>query len=142
MSGIDCNVLVAMAFADHPLNAKAIAAVRGEIQAGHQLILFSLIIDEFLHVVTDSRRFDPPLTMNEALDWIGSFRSHPMVKVMEPTPASIDQMLVWMRQFDLGRKRILDTHWAAALYTLGIRRLLTANPSDFSIFGVLEIIVV
>jgi hypothetical protein len=52
----------------------------------------------------------------------------------------MDQTLHWMRQFSLGRKRILDTHLAAILYTSGVRRLLTANPSDFTVFGVLEII--
>jgi hypothetical protein len=45
-----------------------------------------------------------------------------------------------MRQFNLGRKRILDTHLAAILHTNGVRRLLTSNPADFKIFGVLEIV--
>jgi hypothetical protein len=43
-----------------------------------------------------------------------------------------------MRQFNLGRKRILDTHLAAILHTSGVRRLLTSNPADFAVFGVLE----
>jgi hypothetical protein len=43
-----------------------------------------------------------------------------------------------MKQFNLGRKRILDTHLAAILYTNGVSRLLTSNPSDFAVFGVLE----
>jgi hypothetical protein len=32
------------------------------------------------------------------------------------------------------------THLAAVLHTAGARRLLTANPGDFAVFGVLEII--
>jgi hypothetical protein len=35
------------------------------------------------------------------------------------------------------RKRILDTH-LAILTTNGVRRLLTFNPSNFTLFGVLE----
>ena len=50
----------------------------------------------------------------------------------------MDQTIRWMRQFNLGRKRILDTHLAAILYTSGVRRLLTSNPSDFKVFTVLE----
>jgi len=46
--------------------------------------------------------------------------------------------LRWMRQFNLGRKRILDTHLAAVLHGAGVRRLLTANPADFAVFGALE----
>jgi hypothetical protein len=43
-----------------------------------------------------------------------------------------------MRQYNLGRKCILDTQLAAILHTSGVRRLLTSNPSDFKVFGVLE----
>ena len=50
-------------------------------------------------------------------------------------------MLRWMRQFNLGRKRILDTYLAAVLHTAGVRRLLTSNPTDFAVFGALETVV-
>jgi len=49
--------------------------------------------------------------------------------------------LRWMRQFNLGRKRILDTHLAAVLHTAGVHRLLTSNPADFTLFGVLDTVV-
>jgi hypothetical protein len=46
----------------------------------------------------------------------------------------------WLRQFALGRKRILDTHLAAVLHGAGVQRLLTSNPDDFAVFGVFELI--
>jgi hypothetical protein len=76
--------------------------------------------------------------MAEALDWIDELLKNPAVGLLEPTPASTDQALRWMRQFNLGRKRILDTQFAAVLYVGGVRRLLTSNPADFQVFGVLE----
>ena len=76
--------------------------------------------------------------MSEALAWMEEFITSPGVSLLEPTPASMDQTIRWMRQFNLGRKRILDTHLAAILYTSGVRRLLTSNPSDFKVFTVLE----
>jgi phage-related baseplate assembly protein len=78
--------------------------------------------------------------MAEALDWIEEFLKSPAVSLLEPTPASTDQTLRWMRQFNLGRKRILDTQLAAVLRVSGVRRLLTSNPADFQVFGVLETI--
>ena len=66
--------------------------------------------------------------MPEALDWIQEFLTNPTVSLLEPTQASMDQTLHWMRQFSLGRKRILDTHLAAILYTSGVRRLLRPTP--------------
>jgi predicted nucleic acid-binding protein len=138
MIGLDCNILVQLALADHPGNAKTVAAVQVETSKGQRLVFPSLVIAEFLHVATDDRRFAPPLTMAEALDWIDEFLKNPAVGLLEPTPASTDQTLLWMRQFNLGRKRILDTQLAAILYVGGVRRLLTSNPADFQIFGKLE----
>jgi predicted nucleic acid-binding protein len=140
MTGLDCNILVQLALQDHPSNAATVAAVQAEAQRGHRLVFPPLVIDEFLHVITDERRFSPPLTMLEAVDWVESFLANTAVGVLEPTPASVQQTLAWLRQFNLGRKRILDTHLAAVLHTAGVQRFLTANPKDFRVFGVLEIV--
>lgn len=135
MIGLDSNILVQFALSDHLKNAATLTAVRDETAAGHRLILTSVAINEFLHVSTDPRRFTPPLTMIEALDWIEEFRSNPFVDSVEANLASVDQSLQWMRQFNLGRKRIIDTHLAAILFTRGVRRLLTSNPDDFTVFA-------
>src|SRR5580658_4962343 len=138
MIGLDCNILVQLAFAEHPANAKTVATVQAEIGRGLRLVFPPLIATEFLHVATDDRRFAPPLTMTEALDWIAEFLKNPAVSLLEPTPACTDQTLRWMRQFNLGRKRIFDTQLAAILHVGGVKRLLTSNPADFAVFGVLE----
>ena len=140
MTGLDCNILVQLVLRDHPANAATIAAVQAEVKRGNRLVFPSLVIDEFLHVITDARRFNPPLTMIEALDWVESFLANPAVSLLEPTPESLRQTLEWMRKFNLGRKRILDTHLAAVFYTAGVRRLFTVNVADFAVFKVFEII--
>ena len=138
MIGLDCNILVQLAFADHPANARTLAAVQTTMSKGEKLVFPSLVVGEFLHVATDDRRFAPPLTMAEALDWLEEFLKNPAVNLLEPTPGCMDQTLRWMRQFNLGRKRILDTQLAVTLHVGGVRRLLTSNPADFAVFGVLE----
>lgn len=107
MTGLDCNILVQLALADHPANAATVTAVQAEVQSGSRLVFPPLVINEFLHVITDARRFSPPLTMIEALDWVENFLANPAVGVLEPTPESLRQALRWLRQFNLGRKRIL-----------------------------------
>src|SRR5260370_26187821 len=136
MTGLDCNILVQLALADHPANAAAVAAVQTEAQRGEKVVFPPLVVTEFLHVVTDERRFSPPLTMIEALEWMEEFLANPMVSVLEPTKEALHQTLRWMKEFDLGRKRILTTNLAAVLHTAGVHRLLTSNPADFKVFGV------
>ena len=65
MTGLDCNILVQLALQDHPANAATVTAVRAEVNRGNRLVFPSLVIDEFLHVITDTRRFNPPLTMTD-----------------------------------------------------------------------------
>jgi predicted nucleic acid-binding protein len=140
MTGLDSNILVQLALQDHPQNSATVLAVQAEVQKGNRLVFPSLVVAEFLHVITDARRFSPPLTIIEALDWIEKFMSNSSVGLMEPTPQSISHTLRWMREFNLGRKRILDTQLAATLHMGGVKRLLTSNPADFAVFGVFEII--
>jgi predicted nucleic acid-binding protein len=140
MTGLDCNILVQLALADHPANAATVVLVKTEVQKGNQLVFPPLIVTEFLHVVTDERRFAPPLTMGEALEWMEDFLSNPNVSVLAPNQASLQQTFQWMRQFNLGRKRILDTHLAAVLHSNGVYRLITSNAGDFTVFDVLEIV--
>lgn len=141
MTGLDCNILVQLALADHPANARTVTLVEAEVRSGRILVFPPLIATEFLHVVTDERRFAPPLTMSEALGWLEDFMANPSVKTVEPGDSSLRQTMQWMRQHRLGRKRILDTHLAAVLDTHGVARLLTSNPADFIVFGVIETIV-
>ena len=93
MTGLNCNILVQFALQDHPANLATIAAAQTETQRGNRLVLPSLVVDEFLHVVTDERRFSPPLTMVEALDWTENFLSNSSVSVLAATPESLPQAL-------------------------------------------------
>ena len=113
MTGLDTNILVQLAFADHPAHQATVAAVQNEASGESRLVFPSLAVTEFLHVVTDQRRFLPPMTMGEAVDWINSLLQNPRVMMLDTTTASISQTLLWMQQFGLGRKRIIDTHLAA-----------------------------
>jgi predicted nucleic acid-binding protein len=66
MTGLDSNILVQLAFQDHAANSATVAAVKAEVQRGSFLVVSPLVINEFLHVATDEKRFSPPLTMSEA----------------------------------------------------------------------------
>jgi predicted nucleic acid-binding protein len=77
MTGLDCNILVQLAFADHPVNTATVAEVHAETVQGNKLVFPPLVVAEFLHVSTDARRFDPPLTMTEAINWVEDFIKTP-----------------------------------------------------------------
>src|SRR5687768_13232830 len=126
MTGLDCNILVQLAIADHPANAQTVSKVTAETAAGSKLVFPPLVATEFLHVVTDNRRLDPPLSMMEAISWLENFLANSQVGLIFPNDLSFKKTLALMREHNLGRKRILDTHLAAVLLTHGVSRLLTS----------------
>ena len=67
MIGLDTNILVAHAIPEHPSHGQ----VRGHIDQfqleGRRLALTSGILAEFIHVVTDHRRFNVPLDIASAV---------------------------------------------------------------------------
>lgn len=141
MTGLDSNILIQLAAADHERNGATVSLFAEENRRGETFALPSHAVTEFLHIITDARRFDPPMTQVVALNWIEGFLTLSSVKIIESDAACLRLMLDWMRQFRLGRKRIIDTHLAATLYSQGVCRLMTSNPKDFEIFGVFEFVV-
>ena len=51
-----------------------------------------------------------------------------------PNAEATRQFLEWLDDFQLGRKRLLDTLLAATYRQGGIQSLLTTNPDDFGVF--------
>lgn len=140
MSGLDCNILVQLAFPQHPAHAATAQLIDAELVSGTRFVLASFTATEFLHVATDTRRFTSALAMDEAIDWLEYFIRDNNVRLVEPSTADFEQMLLWIKRYRLGRKRILDTQLAAALKGANIVRLITSNPADFKIFGVFELV--
>ncbi len=54
---------------------------------------------------------------------------------MLPTDAVVALFHAWMREYQLGRKRVLDTMLAATYRASGVTSLLTLNAEDFELFG-------
>jgi predicted nucleic acid-binding protein len=140
MTGADANILVQLAFSQHPAFSQTTVLIDAELARGVQVMVPASVVTEFLHVITDTRRFTPALTMDAAIDWLDQMFARRVVHLLESSPDSLRLTLEWMKRYRLGRKRILDTHLAAVLHRAGVNRLITSNPDDFKVFGVFEIV--
>jgi predicted nucleic acid-binding protein len=136
MIGADTTFLVQLELIELPAHKAAHELLRSEIlQPQVPLALAPQVLAEFIHVVTDPRRFQKPLTAAEALAKAHFWWHAAEVQPVFPTSDSTTLFLDWMQRHQLGRKRILDTQLAASLWTAGVRTVLTSNPADFQIFG-------
>ena len=140
MIGIDANVLVALAAKDHPSHSSATTVFERELATDEQFVISPAVASEFLHAVTDPRRLDPAQSMSDAIAWLRAWAIEVDPLWLAPSADAVKLWLKWMIEFQLGRKRILDTQYAASLHTHGVRRLLTNNAADFRVFSVFEIV--
>ena len=132
--GLDTGFLVAVEIIEHADHA-ARALLARLLGAGDRLALTPQLLAEFMHIVTDPRRFSRPLAMMDARRvalewWLGS-----EVEQIFLDTVAIGLFLVWMEHHRLGRKCLLDTQLAATYQQAGVTSLLTTDPSDFEIFG-------
>lgn len=141
MLALDTDVFVAWAMSGAPHHVPARILVEGELATKRgKIVLTQRTIEEFLHVVTDPKRFEHPFTMKAALDFVESVVRTRDVMCIAPSAMVVPRTLELLRAYALGRKRILDTALAAHLQLARISRLATFNGKDFAQFDFLTIV--
>jgi predicted nucleic acid-binding protein len=140
---LDTSVLVQAEVSDSPAHEAALALIAASRPAetdGRPFAIAPQVLTEFIHVVSDSKRFARPLSVGQAIDRAEFWWSAREVQRIVPDLEATALFFRWMRFQNLGRKRILDTYLAATYSAAGIRRLATSNGRDFAAFGAFEII--
>ncbi|MCE9547210.1 MAG: type II toxin-antitoxin system VapC family toxin [Planctomycetia bacterium] len=138
--GLDTSFLIAAELAEHSGHAAARRILAQLSAAGDLIAIAPQVLAEFLHVVTDQRRLENPLTMDQARRVAQQWWTASDVRQAFPSEAATSQFLMWIQQFSLGRKRLLDTLLSATYHHAGIQSILTTNPADFAVFGVFSCI--
>lgn len=133
--GVDTSLLVAREVSGHPLHGAARALVARLLDGGDGLALAPQVLAEFIHVVTDPRRFSKPLTMTHARERAERWWTAKEVVAALPGEHTVPLFLGWLREHDLGRKRLLDTLLAATYLSNDVASILTTNARDFHVFG-------
>ncbi len=138
--GIDTDFLVAAEVVGHPHHRQADALIWRLLDEGHDFALAPQTLAEFIHVVTDSRRMPQPLAVADALGRAEHWWQAEEVMHVFPDGRAVHDFVGWLRRYQLGRKRLLDTLLAATMRSAGVRRIVTNNPRDFRVFDCFEIV--
>ena len=133
--GMDSGYLVAAEVAEHAEHRDARRTLTRLVSAGDRIAIAPQVLAEFIHVVTDPRRFSQPLSVELAIGIAEQWWTASEVERVFPNTATIERFLAWLRQFGLGRKRLLDTMLAATYFEAGVRSILTVNVADFRVFA-------
>ena len=136
--GVDTPFLLAHTLIEHPNHASARAWLAYFLANNTSLALCPIIFDEFIHVVTDAKRFENPLSMDQATGVVRDWLQSKETVLQLPTEESIKLQYDWLLGYRLGRKRIHDTEIAAIYCQHGVTRILTSNARDYSVIEGIE----
>jgi predicted nucleic acid-binding protein len=98
------------------------------------------VLHEFVHVVTDPRRFEPPVGMGEALALARLYLGRANVECVATDAEALAEAFTLVGRHRLGHRRLADTLLAATLFRHQVRQLVTCNRSDFEAFSALKLI--
>lgn len=141
MTGIDTTFLIDLEITDSPRHEAALKIFNEWRSKKHSVLaVYNQTFLEFMHVVTDAKRFNSPLTMEEAVQRCWFWMDQERIKVVYPDDNSLKRAQLWISMHKLGRKRIQDTHMASAFASNGVSEIITANPENFEILDTFEII--
>lgn len=135
--GIDTDFLVCLSIKEHPRHSKALELWEELGEKKAHWVLLPQVITEFLHVITDARRFERPPTMPAALSIVEQWLS--WVDFCPSSFSTPAYFIKEMRTHNLGRKRVLDTSFACSLLDMGISQIATGNGKDYRCFKALQI---
>jgi predicted nucleic acid-binding protein len=113
--GLDTGFLVAAEVREHAEHAAARDTLAQFLSVGDLVAIAPQVLAEFIHAVTDPRRFAQPLDMNAARGLAEQWWTASDVVQAFPDAGAVRQFLAWLQQFSFGRKRLLDTMLAATL---------------------------
>lgn len=140
MVGLDSCFLIDLYWEDSPRHAAVLKKFNEIAASGQDVCVYYNCFNEFIHVITDKKRFENAFSMEEALSVVDEWRDLENVKILFPDEQSFGRTVAWLSVYKLSRNRLNDTNMAASYVHSGVSSLITANPKDFEIFSELTII--
>jgi hypothetical protein len=133
MIALDTNVLVYAHREGTSYHKAAIDLLRHHSEGGTPYALFWPSLYEFLRVVTHHKVFDPPSTVDEAMEALAGFLQPPPVQVLSETPAHETVLREVLRESRVTGNLMHDAHLVALALEHGVHEILTLDE-DFRRF--------
>jgi len=136
---LDTNILVHAAGAQSLRHAKAKELRDQAVTGKFEGCMAAQVLTEFYAVVTDPRRFRPPLTPSQAQREIPAYLSSPH-KLIFPKETTVTRMLNLLGSKSVRSGKIFDVFLAATMLDNGVRSIYTENIDDFEAIDGIEAI--
>lgn len=136
---IDTNFLVDLDITVSPRHEKVLSILNDLGKSKSEIYVTADALLEYVHVVTDAKRFQNPFSVDMALERVNNINNHPHFTILYSDQDDFNLCMQWLKNHHLGRKRLTDTMMAATYFNNGVTELWTANAKDFEIFDCFDI---
>lgn len=137
MLSIDATILLYAYSEAAPEHDRALAFITKQSR-NKDVALSEFVLTEFYLLLRNPAVLKKPLSAQDAVRVIQSYRQHPIWKTLGFPPTSREVHAdLWQQAASPGiaRRRIYDTRTALCLRAFGVTELATANVKDFEGFG-------
>ena len=138
MIAVDTNILVAAHRAEAAAHARAREAIRSLSEGAQPWAVPWSCVHEFLSVVTHPRVFQPPSTMEEALDEVAAWLESGTLVLLAESEGYLDILEALLRSGRIAGPKVHDARIAALCRLHGVRELWSADR-DFGRFPGLKV---
>ena len=138
--GLDTTFLIETSIREHPAHTAAMDKMFEHLKLGDHFAIAPQVMAEFIHVVSDPKRFEHPLSVPEAIEQAKFWWNSKETEQVMPDFETMVLFWDWMSKYNLGRKRILDTMLAATYFSNQINTVISSNARDYAIFNCFKII--
>ncbi len=137
MLSIDTNILLHGFNEDSPRNEAARVWLES-IARDEDVAISEFILEEFYGLLRNSAVLKHPLTADEAVEVVQTYRTHPRWRLIgfpAENRALHDTLWKRARSKDLAFRKIYDTRSALTMTAQGVTEFATANVKDFEGLG-------
>ncbi len=137
MIAVDTNVLVHAHRKDSPFHERAFAVLRDLAEGMAPWAIPWSCLHEFYAKVTHPRVFDPPSTVDKAIEQVGAWCASPSLVVLGERPDHLARLGSLLKRAHVVGPMVHDARIAAICLSHGVSELLTADR-DFARFPALK----
>jgi len=135
---VDTNILVYAHRKDSPWNKAAGRCIRELAEGRATWAIPWPCLHEFLAIVTHARIYDPPSTMDQAVDQVDAWLESPTLELLGEAEDHWQVLSAQLRSARISGPMVHDARVAAQCVTSGVRTFLSADR-DFGRFPELKV---
>ena len=135
---LDTNILVHAYNKSSPYQKIASGVIKKAMQGKIEAYLTPQVLYEFFAIVTNSKRVEHPMSLDEAADLCAELWECREIEKVDPTPLAPKEVFKLVKELKLSKGRVFDCVLAITAKENKLEVIYTENVDDFKNYGFIK----